>query len=63
MFKGLFAKPLEEGQVVVSQQELTNLRGQLEALSKSQAVIEFDGYDMNFKLKNPRFKGWDKSCI
>ena len=42
MFKGLFAKPLEDGQVIVSQQELTNLRGQIEALSKSQAVIEFD---------------------
>ncbi|WP_067218238.1 methyl-accepting chemotaxis protein [Marinomonas gallaica] len=42
MFKGLFAKPLEEGQVIASQAELTNLRGQLEALSKSQAVIEFD---------------------
>ncbi|CUB04363.1 methyl-accepting chemotaxis protein [Marinomonas fungiae] len=42
MFKGLFAKPLEAGQVIVSQDELTNLRGQLEALSKSQAVIEFD---------------------
>lgn len=42
MFKGLFAKPLEEGQVIASQAELTNLRGQLEALSKSQAMIEFD---------------------
>lgn len=42
MLKGLFAKPLEEGQVVVSKTELTNLRGQLEALSRSQAVIEFD---------------------
>ncbi|SBS28669.1 Methyl-accepting chemotaxis protein II [Marinomonas aquimarina] len=42
MFKGLFAKPLQEGQVIVSQSELTNLRGQLDALSKSQAVIEFD---------------------
>ncbi|MCO4786489.1 MAG: PAS domain S-box protein [Marinomonas atlantica] len=42
MFKGLFAKPLEEGQAIVSQTELINLRGQLDALSKSQAVIEFD---------------------
>lgn len=42
MFKGLFSKPLDDNQVIVTKDMLANLQGQLAAISKSQAVIEFD---------------------
>ena len=42
MFKGLFAAPVDETKTLVSKDELISLRGQIEALSRSQAVVEFD---------------------
>ncbi len=42
MLKNLFSRSLEEHQVIVDKAELANLKGQLDAISRSQAVIEFD---------------------
>ncbi|MBM6550093.1 methyl-accepting chemotaxis protein [Marinomonas ostreistagni] len=42
MLSQLFSKKLDDNQVIVDKAELANLKGQLAALSKSQAVIEFD---------------------
>ena len=42
MLKNLFSRSLEENQVIVDKAELANLRGQLQAISRSQAIIEFD---------------------
>ncbi|TPE51544.1 PAS domain S-box protein [Maribrevibacterium harenarium] len=42
MFKNLFAAPVDDTKTLVSKEELISLRGQIEALSRSQAVIEFD---------------------
>ncbi|SBS29820.1 Methyl-accepting chemotaxis protein IV [Marinomonas spartinae] len=42
MFKNWFSTPIDDNKVVVDKEELVNIRGQLAAISLSQAIIEFD---------------------
>jgi len=42
MFKNWFSTPVDDSKVVIDKDELINLRGQLAAISRSQAIIEFD---------------------
>ncbi|WP_421854876.1 methyl-accepting chemotaxis protein [Marinomonas sp.] len=54
MLKSLFSKRLDDNQVIIAKDDWVNAQGQLDALTRSQAIIEFDLHG-NILIANDNF--------
>lgn len=54
MLKSLFSKRLDENQIIIAKDDWVNAQGQLNALTRSQAIIEFDLHG-NILIANDNF--------
>lgn len=54
MLKSLFSKRLDDNQIIIDKDVWVNAQGQLDALTRSQAIIEFDLHG-NILVANDNF--------
>ncbi|QUX92698.1 hypothetical protein CYL31_15390 [Marinomonas sp. A3A] len=54
MLKSLFSKRLDDNQMIIAKDDWVNAQGQLDALTRSQAIIEFDLHG-NILIANDNF--------